>query len=357
MIPQLRGFLKREWFGTRRNLGVLLVILILVPAGTAFGTAAYQQTIPEDIPIGIAPENESVSENELAVIKAGVTLYAAPIEYETERAARVALEREEVYLVLAVPPGLFETDGSVTLRMISDQRLVQFQEPANFTAGVLGTVLDTTVPADVRLHHERLGLAYSLSEFLIPTGLMIIVLLFGLLYVPLELYREREVFERVALNGTVKAATTAKIAAAGLLLVVPITVFQAVSMFLEYRLAHFSTDILGIIAITYLYAVCVGAGLMFWTRLRRAGVFLNFGILGAVLSMSSFIYPIGFFSAIRKQIATSLPTHHSMVILRSTMMKDAGVGEFPGRMREILLVTALAVLLLIVGIRRYRRSL
>lgn len=351
----LRGFLLREWYWSRRNLVVLLVLLIAIPAGAALGTAAFQQTIPEDIPIGVVAQDDDVTADELSVIRGGTALYASPIEYDTGTEARSALEREEVYLIIEVPHGLFDEDHDVVVRIVSDDRLAPFQEPANYTASVLESSLDSAVSASVTVEHERIGMQSTLSEYLVPTALMVIVILLAFLYIPLELFRERDVFDRVSLVSRIEIALLAKLLVSVILLVIPLVVFQLVSMQLGYRLDHFNLHTMSIIGLTFVYAACIAASIMFFARLSRVGLFANLLVLGGVLTMSSFIYPVGFFSSIRKQLAQTSPFYHSMVITRSTLLKDLGLPAFSSALQYLFVVLVASLLVLQLSIIYYRR--
>ena len=351
-----RAFFTKEWFQLRRNVAIVLVILVLLPGAAAVGTAAFQQTVPEDIPIGIVGEGEDVPEDEMALIQAGTSLYASPERYDSRPEAEAALEREDVYLVLAVPDGAFQEGEEVNVTLVSDQRVTPFQEPANYTESLLGSQLNSHLPADVTVQHERIGIKHSLSEYLVPTALMLMLVVYAFVYFPFELHRERDVFERVELTSRIETAVMAKIAFHALLLVVPLTVFQLVSLYLGYRIVHFSPHTIATIAVTFVYLAAIGGAITFATKLRRTGVFLNIGVMAGVLALSSFVYPVGFFSAARKTIATSLPTYHSMVMTRSSMMKESSLTLFSPRFELLVVFALVSVVVLLSSINYYRRT-
>lgn len=351
-----RAFFRKEWYGSRRNIAVLLVLLVVLPGAAALGTSAFQQTMPEDIPVGVAPETGEDPGDEVTVIKGGTAMHAAPQTYNSSEDARDALEREEVYLVLEVPDGMFDEDEEVNVTLVSDQRLAPFQEPANYTESTLDWHLDNQFPADVTVQHERVGIQQTLSEYLVPTALLSMVMLFAFLYFPFELYRERDVFERVELTSRIEAAIAAKFVFYALLLIVPITVFQAVGSGIGYRVDHFNPHALATIAITFLYVSAFSTGVMFFTRLKRVGLFLNIGLLTTVFTLSSFVYPVGFFSTIRKEIALHMPTYYSMVITRSALLKETPIHVFTSELQYLLLVTGASLVFLQASIMYYRRT-
>lgn len=352
----LGAFFKKEWFQFRRNIGVVLVVLVLLPGAAAMGTAAFQQTIPEDVPIGIAAQDDTVAEQDMATIQAGTALYASPSRYDSRETAEKALEREDVYLVLLVPDGAFEEGADVNATMISDQRLAPFREASNYTASVLDYQLDERLPADVTVTHERVGVQHSLSEYLIPTALVLVLVLYSFVYFPFELYRERDVFERVELQSRIETAVLAKIAFHSVLLVIPLTVFQLVSLRAGYRLSHFNPHTIAVIAVTFVYLTSIAGLIMFASRLRRTGIYLNIGVMTGILALSSFVFPVGFFSSIRKTIALTLPTYHSMVMVRSTMMKGTSLALFSPRFELLVGFTVVMGVLLRSSINYYRRA-
>ncbi len=247
----LKAFFKKEWFQFRRNIAVVLVVLVLLPGSVAMGTAAFQQTVPEDIPIGITADGDNVSEADMAVVQAGTALYASPDRYESRSEAVAALEREDVYLVMVIPEGSFEEGEDVNVTLISDQRISPFQEAANYTESLLSYHLNERLPADVTVDHERIGIRHTLSEYLVPTALMLILVLYSFVYLPFELHRERDVFERVELQSRIEAAVGAKIAFHSILLILPLTVFQLVSLYAGYRISHFNLYTIAVIAVTF----------------------------------------------------------------------------------------------------------
>lgn len=352
----LRPFLRKEWYQTRRNIGVILVVLILLPGAAAFGTAAFQKTLPEDIPVGVAPANDEVSEHEMRLVQAGTSVYAAPIRYDSPSAAEAALQREEVYLAFVIPPGLMEQDADVTVTQISDQRMAPFQDPANYTQAVLQWRLNDELPSDVSIEHERIGTKLSLSEYMVPTALMILVVLYSFVFFPFELYREREVYDRIELHADIGGAVLAKIMFHGALLIVPLMVFQLVGFYFGYRIQHFHLPTLAIVGLTFVYLAATSGTIMFFSRLRRAGLFANVGMMALILAFSSFVFPVGFFSTIRKEITTTAPTYHSMRIARSTMLKDASLQSFVEPLALLLGFTVVMILAMRWGINHYRRS-
>ncbi len=352
----VRAFLQKERYASRRNVAVLVLLLVVLPAAAAFGTAAFEHTIPQDTPVGIAPQDETVTADELDVISSGVALHATPESYDSTDDARRALSREEVYLVVEVPPGLFDAETNATATLVSDQRLAPFQDPSEYTASTMETELDRQLPATVRVEHDRVGDQYTLSEYLVPTGLLTILVLFAFMYLPFELRQERSVLERVAIESRIEAAVAAKIAHYGVLMIVPVSTFQLVSIYLGYRVTHFTVQTFAVLGITFVYLAAVSAVIMFLTGLRRLGLFINLAVMTGAFVFAGFIYPAGFFSALRLEITRSLPLHYSMIMTRSTMLKDTSLSLFADWLLALGLFTGGTLVALQLSIMYYRRT-
>ena len=353
----LRAFLRKERYASRRNLAVLVLLLVVLPGAAAFGTTAFQHSLPENVPIGIAPQDETVTEDELGVVSGGVATQATPKTYDSTADARHALSREEVYLVIEVPPDLFDEEANATVTVVSDQRLVTFQEPSELIVAAIDDQLDRQLPATIDAEHERIGDDYSLSEYLIPTGLLTIVVLFTFLYLPFEVRQERAVFERVALTSRIEAAVGAKLVHYGVLMVVPLSTFQLVSLYLGYDVSHFTVDTFAVLGVTVVALAATSTAVMFAFRLRRIGLFVNLALLTGTVVFSGLVYPVGFFSLLRLRIVRSLPTHYAMIITRSTMTKDASLVLFADWMVGLVGCAVLAVLALQASIVYYRRTM
>jgi len=85
-------------------------------------------------------------------------------------------------------------------------------------------------------------------------------------------------------------------------------------------------------------------------------VFVNLGLAVGVLTLSGLVYPVGFYSAVRKAVSRSLPTHYSLVTLRGTMLRGRPLALYEEYLLWLAATTLAALLFLALAIRQYERG-
>lgn len=350
------ALLRKEALTVRRNLGLFLLILVLVPAGLAVGTSVYQQTIPEDIPVAVAPATETTGEEDLQLVRGGVQFFATPVEYEDRAAVERALQREEVYVGFLVPPDLTEEGANVTVTVLTDQTNAPLSDPAELALGILERQFDQGMPAAVAFAHVRLGEERTLSEFLLPSVLYGLVVLYALVYLPYQVREERRVLDRLRTETRVELVVASKLLFYGALVVVPAATITAAARYYGYEVVALAPETLSVLFLTFLFLASTGLAVVFALRLRQSAVFVNIGLTVGVLSLSGVMYPLGFYSELRKIVATSLPPHDALVLVRSTMLRDAPLSLYTGHLAWLVGATLLAVGALALAIRHYERG-
>jgi len=313
---------RKEWIALRRNLGVVVVLLILLPGVFVAGTVVFERTIPEDVPMGVVA-GEGATQDEVDVVSAGISVLSTPRTYDTPEAAREGLQREEVYLVVIVPAGILDPNADVTFTIISDNGFVPLDEPAAESADLIESLLDSLLPASVTVDQERQGSEQSLSEFLVPTGLFTFLVLYGLIYLPYQVHADRNVIDRLRTESAVGQYVTTKLAFGGLLLAIPFAVVAGAAEWIGYEIAVVTPLAAGVAAVSFLALAAGGLAVLFVLGLGRSALFVNLGLSIGVLTMSSLLFPVGFFSPLRTTISRALPTHYAMITLRSAMLRDA----------------------------------
>lgn len=350
------ALLRKELLTVRRNLGLFVVLLVVVPAALAAGTAAYQQTVPQDVPVAVAPADDATAEEDLSLVRGAVQFFAEPEAYEDREAATRALEREEVYMAFLVPPGLSEEGNEATVTVLSDRTNAPLQDPAELALEMLETQFDALAPADVSFEMEGFGTERSLSAFMLPSALFALVVLYALVYLPYQVREERRVMDRLRTETSLELVVASKLLFYGALVVLPAATISAAARYFEYGFGALAPQTLLVLALTFLYLAAAGLAVLFFMRLRQAAVFVNLGLAIGALALSGLLYPVGFYSEVRKTIARSLPTHYSVVTLRGTMLRDAPLslyGDYLGGLAASVLVAAL---LLGVSLRYYERG-
>jgi ABC-2 type transport system permease protein len=79
-------------------------------------------------------------------------------------------------------------------------------------------------------------------------------------------------------------------------------------------------------------------------------------LLFGSLTFSSLVYPVGFFSPLRAEIARQLPLHYSMIIARSLTLKGASITVFTDWVVGLLGFTLLTLLVLKGSVEYYERT-
>lgn len=318
----LLALLRKETITARRNLGLIVVLLVLLPGGIVAGTAIFEQTIPRDVPVGVVAD-EGATEDDVAIAEAGMVAFATPVEYESTAEAREALQREEVYLVVHVPGDVMNESGDANVTVVSDHAFVPFEEPVNESVGLAESEIDGLVGADVTVDHEQVGAPHTLSEFLVPTGLFAFVTLYALVYLPYQVRSERLVLDRLQTESRLDTVVASKLLFYGAVLVIPAAVVAALAVWLGYDVTVLSPLSVAVFGLTFVYLAAFGLAVLFALGLRQSALFVNLGLALAVFGLSSLVYPTGFFSSTQGTISRALPTYYSAITARSAMLRDA----------------------------------
>ena len=350
------ALLRKEAITLRRNLGLFFVLLVVVPAALSVGTSVYQQTIPQDIPVAVTPGDDATTESDMQLVRGTVGFFSEPIAYDDRQSAVAAMEREEVYLVFVVPPGLGEEDAEATVTVVTDEANAPLSDPASLAFEQLEAGLDTVAPADVTLQQESVGTDRTLSEFMLPSALFALIVLYALVYLPYQVREERRVMDRLRTETRLELVVASKLLFYGVLVAVPAATASAAARYYEYGFDALGPETLAVLGLSFLYMAAAGLAVLFFMRLRQAAVFVNLGLAVGVLTLSGLVYPVGFYSAVRKTISRSLPTHYSLVALRGTMLRGETLGFYSAHLTWMGAAVAGAVLLLGIAIRHYERG-
>lgn len=351
----LIALLYKEAITVRRNLAPILLLVVLLPGCFAFGTAVYQNTVPEDVPVAVVAADDSTTESDLEIVRAGVRIFGEPRSYDSTEEAVDALQREQVYLVIEVPGGLSDPSTAANFTVYADRGIVPFHEPSEVATRILDQELDSLVAAETTAELERVGQDPTLSEYLVPTATMFFVVLYSLVFLPRQLRSERQVFDRLRTDASLEAVIASKLLVWGLLLGIGMLSIGLVTSYLGYAVAVLSPLVLGTVALTFVYLAALGFAVLFAMDCSEGAVYVNFGLAAAIFGASSLFFPVGFFSGLRATIARLLPTHYSMVTMRSGMLKSADATLFLDYLGYMLLAGIVALGLLELSLVRYRR--
>ncbi len=352
----LRSLLEKEVHWSRHNVLALLFVLLLLPAVFAATSVAFQHVIPRDAGVAVTPQDDTVDEDSITFVKGAITLFSDPEVVDEIDDARRALRREQVYAVIQVPPNITDPDErNATFVLYVDGSIVPFTEASKAIRNVMAFYLQRFLPSDVSVERVVVGTPNTLSEYLVPIFLMAITMLFAFTYVPYNLAAESNVLDRLRVEASLESVLWAKLVYFAALVFVPVLVFGAISHWLGYAVTPFAVGALLALLLSFVTLAAVSMAIMVVTRFSTLGRFLNVVLLLGLLGFSGLAYPVGYFSPLRKLVVQFVPVHYSMIVTRSSMLKDAPLSVYTDMLLGLTAVAVGAVLLLKLSAVYYRR--
>lgn len=352
----LISLLRKELNWSRHRIKTVVVLFVLVPGIFATGTLFFEHTLPENSPVAITPEDDSVSEDSLKIVRGTLAFVSDPrIVNDSDDAFR-QLSREEVYAVVEVPPGLIEEDANVTVDVHIQGSVTIFQLPSRALTTILSETLDTTVPANVDVERNVIGDDTPLSEYLLPTFLMVVIMLVAFTYLPYSLATEESIYDRLRVKTSITQVIAAKLLFYTALVVPSILTVYTVGIAYGYTLEFLSIPLIGIYLLAFLALAALSTAIMFVTDFGNLGRITNVAVFFALVPLSNLAYPAGFFSTLSRDIARANPLHYATIIGRSLLLKDVPVSLFTDwfLLLTVWLLGSLAVLRL--SITYYTRT-
>lgn len=350
----LGTFLKKDLAWSRHRLLTVAVLFLLVPAVFASGTVFFEHTLPEHSPVAVVPESDAVSQNDLEIARAGVTFISDPTIVSDRATAFRQLQREQVYAIIEVPPTLGTPDTSPTIDVYIDGRITIFRLPSRAIVSLLSESLDQLVAGDVEADRHVIGEKASLSEYLLPTFLMLLVLLVALVYVPTLLAREAHVFDRLRGTASLESLVAAKFLFVGGLVVGSLLTMYLAGLFLGYSLEPISLVAVGVYLLVFVAFAALATTVSFLTQFSTVGRVVNVAVFLALLPLSNLAYPAGFFSALSQSVARHNPLHYAMIIARTALLKEPSLTLFRDWLWGLVGITSLCIGLLELSLYYYR---
>lgn len=212
------------------------------------------------------------------------------------------------------------------------------------------------VPADVGVERIATGEDRTLSEYLVSVGAMLVTLLFAFAYVPYVVADEQQVFRRIRVESSLWELLAGKFLVLTPLLLVPLLAFQGVAAYLDFSVSLLAPGAVVVTLLTFVYCTALSLGVMFLTRFRTVGRMANVALLFAGLAFSNLVYPAGFFSPLRRELAKASPLHYSMVVQRGVSLKSQSVGLYGDYLLALCGVTVLALVFLAGTVVYYDRG-
>lgn len=349
-----RWLVRKELTWSRHQVATLLLVLLVLPGLSAFTALGFQHVLPEDTPVAVVP-GEDTSEDEYKIVRAALTSFSDPVRYDDEDRALAAMDRERVYAVVTVPPGLTNESANVTLTMYRDGNMKPYERPSQALAGILDRTLSGLAPAEVHVREVEVGPDRTLSQYLVPTFVMALLLVLSLAYLPYVLVREAAVVDRVRFESSLSAVVAGKVGTFTVLGVVPVVVAAGASAHIGYGISLLVPGAVLVFALTTLYTAAFGAAVAVLARFEPWGRLANLAALLFLFSFSGIVYPAGFFSVVRRELVRLVPLHYSMIAARSHVLRGASVGDLAVEYAIIGATTVAALALLWGSLRLYER--
>jgi ABC-2 type transport system permease protein len=352
----LVALLRKELYWSRRNALLLCVLVVLVPLFFAGASVLFQDVVPRNVPVAVVPGDETVTESELEIVEGTIESFTDPTIVDDQTTAKRQLERERIYGIITVPPDISEAGTEAIVTWTIDGAIVPFQSPSEVLQSLTEFHLDRVFDSEVSVERTVTGDVHDLPAFLFPTLLMTITIFFAFTYVPYVLRRERDVLDRVRVEASLESLLGAKLSFLTVVTLVPVTVFHLAAQYYGYEVASFHLGAVAVLLVTFLLLATVSATVMVLTRFSSVGTVLNLILMLGLMALSGLAFPRGYFSTTRTTIATLLPTHHGMIVVRSLMLKDVGAGTYLDVIGGLCGLTVLALLVLKLASVHYRRT-
>jgi ABC-2 type transport system permease protein len=348
--------LRKELTWSRHRIVALLLILVLLPGAFAYGATFFQSVLPKDAPVAMVG-GENVTEDDREVVRVALNLFSKPIDYDSREAAVTALERESIYAVVEVPPGIADrnvSQATVTVTIHGD--VTPYREPSGALVSIVQRTLDQNLEKNVDVTRETLGPERKLSSYLLPTFLMILLMVLAFAYLPYNLANEERVIDRLRVETSLATVLAGKIIFFAALVTLPVVVFQAAAIGFGYDVLVVAPGALLAFLTTFVALAAVSAAVTLFTRFSTTGRLLNVLLLFGVTGFSGLVYPAGFFSPIRRQIVRLIPTHYAMLLARGAALKGHGLERYATWTAGLVAMAALATIPLWVAITEYERN-
>ena len=384
LIPLLR----KEFHWSKRNVLILVFLLLMVPIAFGGATLALQDTVPENVPVATYAQSNDTTDEDITAIEAVLNQYTDPQrvdKYENpernfEKAVKM-LEREEVYVIIEVPPNIRSNQGippsqiNETFRFYIDGNIAPLGEVAPFLTDFLGPAAEEsdTLEGNFTIEQEILGTDHlefeqaafadeneqfsrGLGAYLFPTFLMALMIFFAFTYVPYNLSRDADVLDRLRVETSIESLIGSKLLFLTGLMVFPLLTFGGISWWFEYQTDLLSPVPFGIMLLSFSLMATISMTVMVLTRFSGDGQFINLLLMLGVLVASGIDLPLGVISDFRPTIAQLSPIHYATVAARSLMLKDVSVGMYSDMILYLAGSQVIALVVLKGAIVYYRRT-
>ncbi|PSP29226.1 hypothetical protein BRC65_00605 [Halobacteriales archaeon QH_2_65_14] len=248
----LVALLRKELHWSKRNVLVVLFLVVLIPVFFAGTSLLFQDVLPRNVPVAVVAEDDSVTDEELETVAQTIDSFTNPRVAGSRQAAKRQLERESVYGIVTVPPDATTEGAEVQVTFTVDGSIVPFQSPSQVYQRLMEFYLDGLYDSDLTVEQRVDGERLDLNEYLFPTFLMAFAIFFAFTSVPYVFRREAAVMDRLRFETSLEAVVASKLVFLSTLLAGPIIVFHVANVYYGYGIDSLDPAGLAVLVLTFL---------------------------------------------------------------------------------------------------------
>jgi len=317
MSPLFELFLKEVKLIIRRKSMLFFLFFLPLFFGAIF--SSYTSAIPEGTPIAIVV-GPNVSQGDVWAIMTLARTFSHPHLVPSLNEALEGLQREQYYVVIEVK----RFNG-----LENGEYVVYYDRTMTPVASISENLLMLLESRLGNAKVEAVGInkRVTLPEFFLPGLLLFLAMVVGFELVSDNTISERGVLPRLQLAGAV-----GKNFAVRLLVMVLLVFVQTVIIFAVYRVLDVKVGlnpyVLGLLLLNTLLFALVGLLVTMLFRFEvQAKTFLHV-LLGFLVFISGFFYPVGFFPEVLQRVARLIPTYYAGVLMRSLMFRPLNLALY-----------------------------
>ena len=371
-LARLWAIIVKEFMQMRRDrLTFAMMLGIPLLQLTLFGYAINSD--PRHLPAAVLLADDGPQGRTLLHALQNSSYYDFKRQVRTEQEARDALARGEVQFVVNIPQNftrdllrgdrptvLIEadaTDPSATGIALGSLGSLLGGAFANDLKGPLAFLNATPGPMDVRVH--ALYNPETVTQYNIVPGLMGVILTMTMIMITgLAITRERErgtMENLLAMPTRPSEVLIGKITPYIMIGYIQVAVILVASRVLFHVPMHGSIPLLLVVALVFI-AANLAMGITFSTVAKNQlqAMQMTFFVFLPSILLSGFMFPFRGMPHWAQVIGEVFPLTHFLRIVRGILLKGNGLADVAG---EIWAIAIFAVIMMTIGIKRYRQTL
>ncbi|GDX09618.1 mannose-1-phosphate guanyltransferase [Verrucomicrobiota bacterium] len=371
-LARLWAIIVKEFMQMRRDrLTFAMMLGIPLLQLTIFGYAINSD--PRHLPAAVLLADDGPQGRTLLHALQNSSYYDFERQVRTETESRDALARGEVQFVVSIPVNfsrdllrgdrptvLIEadaTDPSATGIALGSLGSLLGSALANDLKGPLAFLNATPGPLNIRVH--ALYNAETVTQYNIVPGLMGVILTMTMIMITgLAITRERErgtMENLLAMPTRPSEVLVGKITPYILIGYIQVAVIIVAARVLFHVPMHGSIPLLLVVALIFI-AANLAMGITFSTIAKNQlqAMQMTFFVFLPSILLSGFMFPFRGMPHWAQMIGEVFPLTHFLRIVRGILLKGNGLADVAG---EISAIALFAVIMMTIGIKRYRQTL